>query len=458
MKKIALCALVLSLAACGSATSRARARHGGDGDPLDSGGGVGLRASLEEQALLRGSDGEVYVGVWLDAPETAAPEERPPLAVSLVIDRSGSMQGDAIVQAREAAAQFLRNLHDGDVVSIYAFDDEVSEIVAPTIIEPPVRDRLLEAVAAIRPGGSTNLHGGLSKALDAIESAPGDHPVRRIFVISDGKANIGPSSAEELGALAARASDDHAQVTTLGVGLEYDEATLGEIAMRSAGRYHHIAENQQMAAVLEEELSILDDTVAFDTVVEIVPADGIEVVSCEGLDLEQEGTRSMIRLGSLSSGQSRHLLVRMRADTDAEGEKPFAAVRLRYKVEREGDEAIEAVALTYRVTQDAHDVEVSRDEEVAALQMRYENARVQQQAVATLNEGNADAAAETLERQAAASRAAAGGMAAPAAAPIQAQARELEERAQRVRRARGREEQRRNAVEMNDSSMDAMGF
>jgi Ca-activated chloride channel family protein len=458
MKTSTLLVLSLVFVGCGSSSGRRGARHA-DGDRFDiDSGGVGLRASLEENALLRGSDGEVYVGVWLDAPEAAEQDERPPLAVSLVIDRSGSMQGDAIVQAREAATRFLHDLKDGDIVSIYAFDDEVSEIVAPTALEPPVRDRLVEAVAAIRPGGSTNLHGGLTKALDAIEHAPDDHPVRRIFVLSDGRANIGPSSAEELGTLAARASDLHAQVTTLGLGLEYDEATLGEIAMRSAGRYHHIAEATELSAVLERELSVMDDTVAFDTVVEIVPADGIEVVSCEGLDLDQDGDRSLIRVGSLSAGQSRHLLVRMRADTDDEGEKPFAAVRLRYKMEQEGDEAIEAVALTYRVTTDAGTVDESRNDEVAALSQQYQNARVQQQAAAEITAGNAAAAADTLDRQAAASRAAAGGMAAPAAAPLQAQARDLEERARRVRRANRPEVQREEVLEMNDSSMDAMGF
>ncbi len=452
----------LAIGGCGSSASgsRARPRHGSrtpdkDGEIAD---GVGLRASLEQGSLMRGSDGEVFVGVWLDAPDREGEDERPPLAVSLVIDRSGSMQGDAIVQARAAASAFLRSLKDGDQVSIYAFDDEVSEIVAPTALEPPVREQMLEAVAAIRPGGSTNVHGGMTSALAALERAPDSHPVRRIFLISDGKANIGPSSPEELGELASRASDLRAQVTTLGVGLEYDEATLSEIAMKSAGRYHHIAEPQRMAAVLEEELSILDETVAFDTVVEIVPADGIEVVAAEGLDVEHEGNRSLIRLGSLASGQSRHLLVRMRADTDDAGEKPFAAVRLRYKEDREGDEMMQAVALNYRVTDDEDEIAGSRDEEVAALSVQFQNARAEQQAGATLSGGDSDAAADILEQRAAASRTAAGGMAAPAAAPVMEQAREMEDRARRVRRARDRNTQRSEALEMNDSAMGTMGF
>ena len=82
-----------------------------------------------------GADGETYVGVWVDAPETVpgqAVRSRPPMALSLVVDVSGSMSGAKIQNARVAASSLLESLTDGDIVSIYAFNNGVTEIAPPT--------------------------------------------------------------------------------------------------------------------------------------------------------------------------------------------------------------------------------------------------------------------------------------------------------------------------------------
>ena len=72
---------------------------------------------------------------------------------------------------------------------------------------------------------------------DAVRSA--------MKICLDGRANVGPSSPEALGDLAARGTEDGVQVSAIGVGLDYDERTLGELARRSSGRMYHLEEPSQ---------------------------------------------------------------------------------------------------------------------------------------------------------------------------------------------------------------------
>src|SRR4029079_9043242 len=117
----------------------------------------------------------------------------------------------------------------------------------------------------------------------AVFAAPTTHPVKRIVVISDGQANVGPSSPDVLGALAARGAEHGIQVTSIGVGLDYDENTLNALAVRSSGRLYHLAEPREMASILDREIKLLDSTMATDAFVEIVPAPGVQVLGADGV-------------------------------------------------------------------------------------------------------------------------------------------------------------------------------
>ena len=87
---------------------------------------------------------------------------------------------------------------------------------------------------------------GLELAEMHVAQAGRDHPVRRIVMISDGQANVGPSSPLALGELAQRSLSLGAQVTSLGVGLDYDERTLDAIAERTSGRLFHVGDPREM--------------------------------------------------------------------------------------------------------------------------------------------------------------------------------------------------------------------
>lgn len=399
-RRIASLLVGLSLCACAGGASGQRvqiatAHHVTQGD----GGARWLQGSAMHTRVVVGQDGETYVGLWVDTPRADVVTARAPIDVALVVDTSGSMSGEKIQSARMAAASFIDGLAEGDIVSLYAFSDAPRTLAPPTVVTRDSRARLLQQVGGLYAAGGTNLYGGLSVAQDAVGAAPPTHPVRRVVMISDGRANIGPSSAGELGDLAARVTENGAQVTAIGVGLDYDEGTLGTIASRTAGRLYHLEQPQQMAVILHDELNLLGQTVATNAAIEFVPEPGvtIEPVGVSHLDRAENGYR--LPLGSLYGAQHREVLLRVRGASMRPGMNVLGAARLRYEdpAARGARRSSEPIAIRVEGQTEGRP---AVNERVAAMVTRFEVAQAQLRAARLMNEGQvAQADAQLAQAQ-----------------------------------------------------------
>jgi len=287
--------------------------------------------------LARGGEG--FVGVWVDVPAGAKSRVRAPVDLALVIDTSGSMEGAKIQAARASARSLVDHLADGDMLSVDVFSDAARSLVPPVRLTPETRARVLSTLAELGTGGSTNMFEGLQLAEMHVAQAPADHPVRRIVMISDGQANVGPSSPEALGELAGRSLGFGAQVTSLGVGLDYDERTLDAIAERTSGRLFHVGDPREMEGTLEHEIALLSSTVADQAMIEIVPAPGVEIEGVDGARMEWgSGRVARVPLGALYTGQHREALVRVRLSGSNVGtQRALASVRLTFRDPAEND-------------------------------------------------------------------------------------------------------------------------
>ncbi|MBC7173005.1 MAG: VWA domain-containing protein, partial [Polyangiaceae bacterium] len=312
--------VVFSICGCGASPASVSAQPGGGGPGFIGGSPV-------QTQIVVGANGETYVGVWIDAPGGAPTRQRPPMAVSLVIDTSGSMSGEKIVYARQAAASMIETLADGDIVSVYAFESGVTEIAPPTMIGSGTRGMLIQRVQTLTAVGGTNMFDGLSAGIARAAQAPPSHPLRRVVLISDGQANIGPSDPGTLGNLAARGSEHNLQVTAIGVGYDYDETTLGAVAVRSAGRLYHLGHPAQLAQILEQEVHLLASTVATNAYIEIIPAPGVVIIEGVSLGAELQGNRLRVPLGNVFAQQRREILFRARVDTSRPGDRGLATAR-----------------------------------------------------------------------------------------------------------------------------------
>ena len=192
--------------------------------------------------------------------QVPARRQRAPLALSLVLDRSGSMSGDRLDAAKAASISAVERLHPDDVVSVVAFDDQV-DVVAPPA--PRARQiQLVQQVSDLDSGGSTNLSGGWLRGRQHMEQALGmlgslEGSSRRIVLLTDGHANVGITEPATLIELARTARAIGITTTTIGVGEGYDDDLLRAMADAGGGNSWYVERPDQAQDILAEEMGNL---------------------------------------------------------------------------------------------------------------------------------------------------------------------------------------------------------
>lgn len=353
-----------------------------------------LRAAPIQSQIDTTSSNPFWIGIWVELPNEETRQTRPPIALSLVVDTSGSMSGTKIDHAQQAVKSFIESLNRNDIVSIYAFSNTVTEIAPPTIINDKNRIDLIARAGDLQAMGSTNLFGGLSAGQSRAVSAPPTHPIRRVVVLSDGQANIGPLSPKALGDLAARGTEAGVQVSAVGIGLDYDEHTLGAMAIRSAGRLYHLEDPSEMSTILKDELQLLSKTAASNVFLEIEPGEGIELTGAEFVDAQQHGGTLRIALGTLYNGQQREILIQAKTHLKSAGPIQLGNARLIYRVPGDKNAPWQAqrVSLSAALTSNAIAAKASENADVKAMVARYASTRAELRAADMLNQGRVDEA------------------------------------------------------------------
>jgi len=185
-----------------------------------------------------------------DAAPTAAGRE--PLAFVAVLDTSGSMRGPKLDAAKEAVRQALLRLHAGDVFSLVTFASRVETTLAPQAVDERLLAAAQDALERVRAGGNTALCGGLEAGLAAARTLRQE--TNLLLLLSDGQANVGETDLEHVGARALDARAAGVTTSTLGVGTDYNEALMVEVATQGGGRFYHVFEPHQIAPYVAGEL------------------------------------------------------------------------------------------------------------------------------------------------------------------------------------------------------------
>jgi Ca-activated chloride channel homolog len=433
-------------------------------EPEPSNNGLWIGASGASDFMLAGG-GETFLGVWVDVPSVTR-KVRAPMSLALVMDTSGSMAGPKIEHARSAARSLVQSLPDGDILSLHTFSDEANERVPPTTLDATTRMRILSTISELEVRGGTNIFDGLRIGASRVIHAPATHAVRRVVMISDGIATVGPTSPEVLGQLASRGADQGVQVTAIGVGLEYDEKTLNALAIKSSGRLYHLAEPKEMASILDREMKLLQGTMATGAFVEVVPAPGVQLLGADGVRADWNGGGLRIPLGAMFGGQHRELLVRVRVTETGTGVRPLASVRLHFRDPAEGNlERVQEVVARFESTTDPLVVERRANLKTRQIMAMNEVAQASARAAAQVNAGQFEAADKDLAiAEKKLEESAKQATNAKDKARIQAQAagvsaaRKSAGEAAAAPPAAKPAKQRASSLEINDRSMDAYGY
>lgn len=233
----------------------------------------GLVAACEAKNVEPGTS-TLWASIKVEPRGSALEKERAPLALVLVIDTSGSMQGEPIHHVLRSCEILAQLLGPRDQLAIVTFSTQAGVRCGMTPVTDVGRIQIARAISGVRADGSTNMHGGIEVAAAVLLTAPAG--LRRAMVVmSDGQPNIGLQSASDL---AGYVRGLGLAVSTLGFGLHHDENVLDAIATAGSGRYAYIPDPITARIDLARAALAHGGIVADKLELRLAPADGVELV------------------------------------------------------------------------------------------------------------------------------------------------------------------------------------
>lgn len=319
--------------------------------------------ALSHTKVLSGQTTPVYAELRLvaDAPEGERAKVRAPISLAVVLDTSGSMSGEKIEEAKRSVLRLVSDMRDDDEIALVRYDDR-SELIQPLARVGTVRESLAQRVRAIEAGGGTNIPGGLSHGLRAIDEAAKGR-VRRIVLVSDGL----DSTRAQAEALARSSFAAGISVSSLGVGLDFDESYMGSVAQSGHGNFAFVKDGASLASFLKRELEETSSTTIENAQAKIKLPSGVRFVSAHGADATIQGDELVLTMGSLFAGDERRVIVELSASTLTNlGSYDFATTASWNRVGDSFAKSIDVPRLTILATNDANEVDQGRDGAVLA--------------------------------------------------------------------------------------------
>jgi Ca-activated chloride channel homolog len=290
-----------------------------------------LDISVSHPYLLADRTQTVYLRIGLTGfDRISASATHSPVNVAIVLDKSGSMSGNKIEKAKEAAVAAIGRLNSNDIVSIVTYDSTVAVVVPATKVSD--KRSIIEKIQSIQAGGSTALFGGVSKGAQEVRKFIGLERVNRIILLSDGLANVGPSSPSELGSLGASLAKEEISVTTIGVGLDYNEDLMTKLAYKSDGNHYFAEHATELADIFNNEFGQVLSVVAQEIRLEIKCARGVRPIRLLGRTGFISGKTAVVSLNNLYSEHEKFALLEVEIEPEAaDSTRTLATVNASYR-------------------------------------------------------------------------------------------------------------------------------
>jgi len=350
--------------------------------------------------VLVDGDGVVYVAVDVVAREEVVPVERAPMNVALVVDRSGSMQGDKLVSAQAAALSLLDDLADGDRVALLSYASDVSVDVPTMVLGPRTRPLFERAIEELGAAGGTALAEALDAGAGEVLRSFDAADLVRVLLLSDGRPTVGETEPHRIETLAARLYEEGVPVTTMGIGYDYNEDLMTSVAVAGGGNYYYVEDPRETAVLLSRELSSLGRTVARDVELQLELPPGVRVSKVYGYPHDQRGDALTVGMSSFSAGERRRVLMALDVPRDDRGRLPLTRGRLSYRGERErARRELALPQVDVRYTRDPRVVARSVNRPVMEKLQRVRTAEARRAVVERLDRGDRAGARALVERR-----------------------------------------------------------
>lgn len=387
-------ASLFSLAAlCGallSAGSEARAAE------------VQIGAELGHSVIDTKSSDRVYLRLSLKTLAAKARKDRAPINVAIVVDRSGSMSGDRLAAAKKGAQVALDRLGSDDVVSLVSYNHEV-EVLREAGKVGSDRSKLERAIESLSASGTTALYAGVKEGGEQVKTFRSDLQVNRVVLLSDGLANVGPSTPGELANLGRELAAKGITVSTIGLGLEYNEDLMQRLAAASDGNHVFVERPSDLAEIFDREFGDALSIAARDIIINIECKDGFKPKRVLGREADISGSRITLKLNQLQVENERYVVVELEAPAGrsaSASDGDVANVEVDYLNLESGARASAKTSVRARFSDDAKEAEASVNKGVMSQVTEQVATENSERAVELRDKGDVAAAKKALEENA----------------------------------------------------------
>ncbi|MBC8100797.1 MAG: VWA domain-containing protein [Armatimonadetes bacterium] len=286
--------------------------------------------ALDYDVLTVEQPQKLYLMAYLTAGPAPTDRQRRPLNISLVVDRSGSMAGDKIEYTRQAAQLLVQNLGVNDTLSIVLYNDHVETLLQPERVQR--KDVINQHIKGIKPGGTTNLSGGWLQGCGLVAQNLNADQLNRVILMTDGLANRGVTQSDKLIALAQQKRAEGISTTTMGLGSDFNEDLLMNMANAGGGAFYFIESPEVTPVIFQEELQGLLSVVGQNLVISVDQTEFIaEVKQLNAYPTERIGRRVAFRLGDVFGDEVKALLIELSIPALKEiGQRQIATLRFEY--------------------------------------------------------------------------------------------------------------------------------
>ncbi len=286
-----------------------------ESEGLDKSSALSLRSTISHKNLLINVEEQAFYILLDITPASDLPSARLPLNLGLVLDRSTSMQGMRLQQVKEATRQIIDRLNPDDSLSIVVFSDR-AEVILPS--QRNFDRAMAKSIAStIQPSGGTEMLQGLLAGLQELERARSKESVNHLILLTDGQ-----TYGDEDGCMEKAEWAGHNQISfsTMGIGADWNENLLDQMATLSGGTSVYIDSPRKVVDIFKSTVRNLSTVVARELTMTLNTSSGVTLkeaflVTPHIQRLDFRGEKSV--LGPLGTGQGKTLLMEFRVTAEA---------------------------------------------------------------------------------------------------------------------------------------------
>jgi len=358
---------------------------------------VTLEARLAQPVMKSGETQKNYLRVALNGCEPKRTNERTPVNVAFVIDRSGSMAGPRITQAREAAIMAVNRLDQNDIASVVIFDDRV-DILIPS---QPVNDRAMfaERIRQVAVRGNTAIHDGVMEGAREVRKFKDARRLNRVVLLSDGQANVGPRLPADFARLGRELLGDGISVSTIGLGLGYNEDLMLQLARASDGNHAFANAPNDLIQIFNREFDDVLAACAQTVSIDVQVGAGVKLTRALSREGSLQDNRATFKMNQVYAATEHYVLLELEVEgATPANEHDLGRVHVSYTVPETGAREVVEAPIRGRFSASADEVKGTRDQTVMVAVVEQTARERAQEAVKLRDQGKHTEAAKLFQQ------------------------------------------------------------